>query len=148
MTLSFSWTILPFGVQCSSTAVCSWLHDCHSLNLSKLGFAMTKNTMQKNPNAKNGEVVERIRKIKDSNIDMRDKRTAAEILLRKNSVSRVMQESNKLNNKDIGHENSIKKLLDDIFRNNKPIELEEVVDKSHDLQKEEPSINRGKSNKK
>jgi hypothetical protein len=104
--------------------------------------------MQKNPNAKNGEVVERIRKIKDSNIDMRDKRTAAEILLRKNSVSRVMQESNKLNNKDIGHENSIKKLLDDIFRNNKPIELEEVVDKSHDLQKEEPSINRGKSNKK
>lgn len=101
---------------------------------------MAKNTIQKNPRAKDDEVIARIRRIKDSDIDMRDKRTAAAILIRNNSVSRTMQENNKSNETDIDHKQPVKGLLDDIFINNKPIE--EVVKNSHDLQEEDPSINR------
>lgn len=104
---------------------------------------MAKNTIQKNPNTKDAEVVERLEKIKNSNIDMRDKRTAAGILIRSNSVSKTMQKKNRPNKTDIGHRYDIRKQLDDIFKNNKPIA--EVISSSHYLQEEQPSSNRGKS---
>jgi hypothetical protein len=107
---------------------------------------MNKVVISKNPNAKDEEIVSRITKIRDSKIDMRDKRTAAAILIRKNSVSRTMQTKNILNQTDIDHQYPVKKQLDDIFLENKSIE--EVLENSHNLQEEDPSVNRGKAKKK